>query len=254
MKESPLLKYNSKYKDILHSLILENIEERESPAILDVGCGKGDDLQRISHIDKRISGYGVDTSFDYLIVASEKLRVAKNLCLLQAKAELLPFKNESFDIVISSEVIEHIDIKRGERLIEEVYRVLKHQGVFIVTTPSRFNYTSLIGKIVPSYFKKSLRKLVYYLPQAKDEKPHVHIYSPRELKKIFEKKSFTVIKIESGALRVPIWPLFDKFPFLLWVWRCLDKFVDKLPFGIYLKLHFIIVGRKITKDEKNFSD
>jgi ubiquinone/menaquinone biosynthesis C-methylase UbiE len=47
----------------------------------------------------------------------------------------LPFKNNSFDIVISFQVIEHVESL--PKYLSEIYRVLKRNGTYILTTPNR---------------------------------------------------------------------------------------------------------------------
>jgi len=190
---------------------------------------------------------GVDVCSDAIEVASKELEKTQNVHLCQAKGEALPFKENDFDIVFSSEVIEHTE--EVGKFVREVHRVLKNQGVFIITTPSKFNYTRLIGKIVPSPFKKSLRKLVYYInPGDPDVDPHVYEYTPRELKKFLEKNGFRVGRIIGGTLRVPVWPLFERFVFLLLIWKCLDRIVDYLPCGINLKHNFVMEAMKLPKE------
>lgn len=248
MESSFLVRYNSKYKEILHRLILEHVRGNPHCFILDVGCRWGDDLCKIVAVNADTNIFGIDTCFDALKVASRKLEKARNVnYVLQAKGEASPFRNNSFDIIISSEVIEHIE--RVEEFIKEVYRVLKNQGVFIISTPSRFNYVSLIGKIIPHRFKKFLRKFVYYLPQGRDENPHVREYTPGELKELFKKNGFEVKYIIGGVLRVPLWPLFERFSFLVLIWKCLDRFIDKFPGGINLKHNFVMEAEKIIKKQ-----
>lgn len=58
-----------------------------------------------------------------------------NVEFINATVPPLPFKDESFDCVVSFQVIEHIEDDR--RLISEIYRVLRKGGRFIVTTPNR---------------------------------------------------------------------------------------------------------------------
>jgi SAM-dependent methyltransferase len=58
-----------------------------------------------------------------------------NVEFLEAKVPPLPFADDSFDCVVSFQVIEHI--KRDRAFVEEVRRVLKPGGRFIVSTPNR---------------------------------------------------------------------------------------------------------------------
>src|SRR3972149_4010751 len=55
---------------------------------------------------------------------------------LVASASKLPFKDESFDIVLCTEVIEHVDDQ--SQAIEEMFRVIKEGGILVITSPNRF--------------------------------------------------------------------------------------------------------------------
>jgi ubiquinone/menaquinone biosynthesis C-methylase UbiE len=52
-----------------------------------------------------------------------------------ADAESLPFRDESFDVVVSSDVIEHL--QRAERHIDDAHRVLRPRGRYLFKTPNR---------------------------------------------------------------------------------------------------------------------
>lgn len=67
---------------------------------------------------------------------SEELpEMPSNVEFVQCAVPPLPFEDESFDCVVSFQVIEHI--RRDKEFVREVYRVLKPGGRFIVSTPNR---------------------------------------------------------------------------------------------------------------------
>lgn len=242
---SLLMKYNSRYKEILHTLISEQMKGKTGFSVLDIGCRWGTDLQKIASINTDAGITGIDISGDALTAARMSLKENRNVSLLKARGEDLPFRDNSFDLIISSEVIEHI--KDVERFIRSVRRVLKNQGVVIITTPSRFNYVTLVGKVVPRKFKNMLRRYVYYLPQSEtDVDPHEYEYTPEEMKNMFEKNGFKVDKILGGVLRVPVWPLFDRIKALVLIWQCLDRIVEKIPLGINLKHNIVLESKKLA--------
>lgn len=93
--------------------------------ILDIGCGNGD-ISR--HFAARNRQVGVDISdrrrdrnptFSFKLVNSERL----------------PFPDQTFDIVISHHVIEHVDDQSLHLL--EIHRVLRRRGVAYLATPNR---------------------------------------------------------------------------------------------------------------------
>ena len=95
--------------------------------VLDLGSGyKGRMLRLLSQ--KIRSGVGYDFS-----VTNEKL--PSNIKLQSRQVDKkLPIKSNSIDVVISLAVIEHVH--NPHTLLKESYRVLKHDGVFLLTSPS----------------------------------------------------------------------------------------------------------------------
>ena len=102
-------------------------------AVLDVGCGSALVADRIADLDATY--VGVDYGGHHSTYASKRLRSAGNRlasAIGQCDAEQLPFPDNSFDVVVMSEVIEHL--MRPELATWEVARVLKPGGTFVMTT------------------------------------------------------------------------------------------------------------------------
>ncbi len=99
--------------------------------ILDVGCGAGYGLDFLSRRSKMATG--IDISLSALSFARH--RYGGNFELSRQNATALGFKDETFDVVISFEMIEHLS--RVEGFLADVRRVLKPGGVFIVSTPNK---------------------------------------------------------------------------------------------------------------------
>jgi ubiquinone/menaquinone biosynthesis C-methylase UbiE len=130
---------------------------------LDVGCGSGWYVKKMETKNK----YGLDISKKILLDAK---KYDKNAKFVYGNAEKLPFKEETFDLVLSSEVIEHLD--NYNEGISEVYRVLKKGGYAVFTTPNFFSFLEscfffislLNGRtyehkhFLPSYFFRKLEK------------------------------------------------------------------------------------------------
>ncbi len=236
-----LLEYTRRFKKTLYSEIAAHSFFGPGESILDIGCRHGEDIQQV--LDSGFKGkvVGVDIDGEVLRRASVKFKGANNVEILRANAIELPFKDDSFDLVYSSEVIEHIEDVGS--FLREVGRVLKKGGVLIVTTPSRYNYITAIGNLVPAPCKKRLRRLVYHIaPGDENVDPHVREYTYKELRRIFENNKFAVRSIKGGTLRVPFWSLFSKFSRLLSMWEKLDGLLDKFSWGIHLKANFVITA------------
>ena len=101
----------------------EFLQSHSKKKILDFGCGDG----RYKEIIKEKNTYvGVD------VEVSGKDIDDKNFDILFDKNRL-PFEEKSFDIIIFTEVLEHVEDL--EKTIKELKRVLKNEGLIFVTTP-----------------------------------------------------------------------------------------------------------------------
>lgn len=106
-----------------NNLIIKNIN---GTTVLDVGCGSGELLEKLQ--DKDV--YGVDVGEDFIRYCLSHHGYAK---VSKQSAENLEFPSGSFEDVICSEVIEHLD--NPEKALRECHRVLKLNGRLILTTP-----------------------------------------------------------------------------------------------------------------------
>jgi len=109
------------YKNSLRSKVLSFTKGSK---ILDVGCGEG---MYMSKLDKN-SVVGVDMDDSVLLVAK------KYGATVKASADKLPFKDNTFDSVYCSEVLEHIEEPKGVCI--ELNRVCKIGGRIIIAVPN----------------------------------------------------------------------------------------------------------------------
>jgi len=115
---------------------LESRFDLRGKRILDFGCGWGTDL--IFCLKKGYDAFGIDISWEK--AKFHTLRVQRRNYpkfwierFILSQGENLPFKSESFDLVYSNQVIEHV--KDLERCISEIFRVLKKDGILYIRAP-----------------------------------------------------------------------------------------------------------------------
>ena len=113
---------------------------------LEVGFGEGYGTYYLSEAAREITG--VDVSSSLVEHASEKYQ-RDNLYFVKAAAEGLPFPDGSFEVVVSSQVLEHV--KDYMKFLREVARVLAPGGVALVATPNR---KMMIDGVNPYHFKE----------------------------------------------------------------------------------------------------
>ncbi len=135
----------------------KEITKKQEIYILDVGCGDGALLYLLN---KKLTNYtfkihGVDLSEDALTVAKKKIPNAE---LKNTDAYNLLFPNNYFDIVISSDVIEHVNLPN--KMLGDIQRVTKHDGEVIIGTPIRYTEKPLDNMHFQEFFQNDFLKLM----------------------------------------------------------------------------------------------
>ena len=100
--------------------IAEKINQLEFKSLLEIGCGYGKQLQNFRSRNALI--VGCDFSRPQLLKAKEFCK-GQNLALIEADAETIPFKDKTFDAVLSSAVILHNQYEKARKIISEMIRI-----------------------------------------------------------------------------------------------------------------------------------
>ena len=175
-----------------HELLDQFEKYRKTNKLLDVGCGIGYFLEEAKKRGWEV--YGTEYT-------EEAIEICSNKGISMQKGVLTPsnYDLESFDIITSFEVIEHINNPREE--LNNFYKLLRKGGLVYVTTP---NFNSILR-----YRLKSAYNVISY-PE------HLSYYTPKTLNKVFIQSgfktktitttgfSFTRLKISKGISNQPI--------------------------------------------------
>ena len=130
--------------------------------VLDIGCFIGYGETPIYPQANEIIAIDSDSN---AIKFARKNRKFQNVKFKDVDARKLPFSNETFDIIIASQVIEHIHPDEVSNFLEEVKRVLKKEGLFFIVTPNRrFRLLPFQKPFNPEHYQeftaKSLSKIL----------------------------------------------------------------------------------------------
>jgi SAM-dependent methyltransferase len=98
--------------------------------VLDAGCGVGYGTAHLAQVAERV--VGVDVSDDAVAYAHAHY-AGPNVEFLVADVLELPFADDSFDVVCSFEIVEHV--ANAERFVAELARVLRPGGRLVLSTP-----------------------------------------------------------------------------------------------------------------------
>lgn len=137
--------------------------EMAGKQFLDAGCGLGFFSEQAAKAGADVTG--IDIGDNLIKRATERSPSGK---FMTASVSNLPFKDESFELVLSTEVIEHVE--DSDKAVTELLRVLRPHGHLVLTTPNRvfkwmFDLLSLI-RIRPYhgnenwYYRGQLRRII----------------------------------------------------------------------------------------------
>lgn len=112
-----------------------------SKRVLDVACGEGFGTSLLA--DVAYSATGVDISDEAIRHASTKY-LKPNLVFQQGSAAALNFPDQSFDVVVSFETLEHL--AEQDQMLAEIRRVLTVDGLLLISTPNRPIYSEESGE------------------------------------------------------------------------------------------------------------
>lgn len=121
-------------KDILIKATLDQLQIQPAEKVLDGGCGLGILLDRLG-VSYGIDGFGVDVSKKSLEKAKKK--GVTDLKLSRADVRALPLADDTFDYIVSSDVLEHV--MDPAIAVYEFVRVLKPGGKLLIYAVSRNN-------------------------------------------------------------------------------------------------------------------
>lgn len=109
--------------------------------VLDAACGEGYGTHILSMNAASVNG--IDINEDAINRAKEKYQNKENINFLAGSVDKLPFPDRSIDVVISFETIEHISEELQFKFLGEIARVLKEDGVLVMSTPNKKIYSDL---------------------------------------------------------------------------------------------------------------
>jgi ubiquinone/menaquinone biosynthesis C-methylase UbiE len=170
----------SRYDDWVEAVLLHC-----RGTVLDLGCGDGAFTRPL-----RERGYAVVGSD----LSLGRLKALKNVtpCLLEASAIQLPFRDQCFDTILFTEVLEHLADREAQRqALREFARVLSRDGRLVLTTPNRPVYRIAV-------------RLWSWFGDQKPDPTHFSELNLRELRSLVS-EFFTIIAVR-GKFGFFAWP------------------------------------------------
>jgi len=146
-----------KLREVMFRRYLDRLHITKKSHVLDVGCGDGILLERITQTYK-CSGVGIDVSKESIKRAHTRFKDTTQTHYRLARAEKIPFADNSFDVVVSFDTLEHVGNptdrnatqKLQENALKEMVRVLKPKGrilIYTINTNQEFTFNQLLSRL-----------------------------------------------------------------------------------------------------------
>jgi 2-polyprenyl-3-methyl-5-hydroxy-6-metoxy-1,4-benzoquinol methylase len=159
-------------------LIFLRAHVQPGETVLDLGCGDGWMTAELAALGTRPAGVEIARA----AVERAQRRHPQLTFALAAADGSLPLEDNAFDVVWSSEVIEHV--ADTARWLSEARRVLRPKGRLLLTTPNHSRLRLLVAGIEP-----------YSEPLG----DHLHLYSARSLREVLREFGFGEIEVRGAG-------------------------------------------------------
>jgi SAM-dependent methyltransferase len=210
-----------------------------SGRILDNGAGLGTYLEACGRVNPDSLRIGLEVEHDRAVIALDR---ADGIVL--GIGERLPFCENSFDLILSNEVLEHVtdDVVCAAEMV----RVMKPGGRLVIFAPNRWYPVEQHGVFWRGEYKFGNIPLVNYLPDPLRDRlaPHVRTYTPAGLRRLF--KDLPVRELYYGRIfggydnLVRRWPRTGG-----WIRRTLHA-VEATPLAMLGLSHYFVLEKTPT--------
>jgi 2-polyprenyl-3-methyl-5-hydroxy-6-metoxy-1,4-benzoquinol methylase len=175
-----------------HGKVYALLAERlDSGRVLDIPCGSGAFLRRL--LDGAYAASGADIA-PHDAIPAEAVFTAADM------NERLPYDDNSFDAVVSIEGIEHI--KRPFDFVRECARILKPDGVLILTTPNISSLRSRWRWFLTGFHNKGKYPLDETNPQPRH---HINLLSYPQLRYMFHTSGLRITGVATNQVKTISW-------------------------------------------------
>ena len=215
-------------------MIVDAAGNRIKGMILENGCGVGMYVEHISPLGGTVIG------LEYDFERSHEAR-SNSKHIINAAGEFLPLPSSTFDLILSHEVIEHVQDDRAA--ISEMIRVLRPGGRAVIFCPNRGYPFETHGIYMKGQYQFGNKLFVNYLPRVWRDKlaPHVRVYSKKDMLKLFD--GLPVEFIEQTVIFGAYDNVIARFGSFGRILRGILQFLEKTPLKVFGLSHFWVVEK-----------
>lgn len=230
--------YQQRKLNFLHKMTEAIVIDETPNRIADLGAGSGIVLDIVKGFNTKGSMAGLDLSIEAC-----KLQHEKGYYTVCGDVEMVPFKDETFDIVFLVDIIEHLH--DHTKVLNEANRILKTAGLLLCVTPNKYGFYELKGLM---YFDRRLKEDIMYILKGIPRRYypyHLKFYSSKEIMKILADHKFVTQECKTIGFAFPFSGLFNlafyKFTNLqVYKSERFLRFLDRLE-RIFSFFNFIII-------------
>ena len=216
-------------------MIVRAAEERIKGWILENGCGVGMYVEHLS----LFGGPVIGLEYDFERAAEARKNSPH---IINAAGEFVPLPPSTFDLILSHEVLEHV--QDDQLAIQEMVRALKPGGRIVIFVPNRGYPFETHGIYWNGKYSFGNKLFVNYLPRPLRNKlaPHVRVYSKSDLRKLFE--GLPVKFIERTIIFGAYDNIIARFGPVGKTLRGILQFLEKTPLKILGLSHFWVIEKR----------
>lgn len=220
-------------------MILEATQPLLNDRILENGCGVGMYVEKLAAQCGYV--FGLEYDFERASQARQLTHNQPNVSIVNAAGENLPFPDNSLAMILSHEVLEHVQDDR--QAVREMVRALKPGGRLVIFAPNRGYPFETHGIYWGKRYIFGNIPLVNYLPLRLRHRlaPHVRIYTSGGLRRLFQGLPVNIVvrRVIFGAYDniIARHPMLGKFL------RHLLQALEKTPLQIFGLSHFWVVEK-----------
>jgi SAM-dependent methyltransferase len=207
--------------------------------ILENGCGVGMYIEHLIPLGGTV--YGLEYDLERANIAATRSKR-----ILNAQGEFLPLPTGTFDLILSHEVIEHV--QNDLAAVQEMIRVLKPGGRVVLFCPNRGYPFETHGIYWLGKYHFGNIPFVNYLPRIWRDKlaPHVRVYSKNDLIQLFY--GLPVKFIERSIIFGAYDNLIIRFGSAGKLLRRVLQFLENTPLSVLGLSHFWVIERSAEKE------
>ncbi len=170
--------------------------EKENRLTVDLGAGIGVYLKNLGEKYEQV--LGIDNNPE-MLKWGNKTFTEPNISYMSGDARTLPLKNACTDMVVCSEVLEHI--KESRLCLKEIHRILKPGGRLLLSMPQPWSLLEVTARVALTPRLLPLARRIYREPVYPTG--HINLISANKMRDLLIKQGFTINEFFRSGLYLP---------------------------------------------------